>query len=369
MASTRTLKNQPCHGVRHNWDCLVRRVRTLPGWMERRHQLSSDCVAVEEYHVRTCASTMNRDNIMLHEELATIIRPFYERQRPVIVRGAVESAPATTRWTSFAYWQQWLKENDDTMVAVEMGGSYTSEVSARAEIPFSHYLQYLELFEERYGRTGQLLTDKDTKTCSSTITSSWSIPSSELVYMAQNDLPQPLLKDVFVPSFCQTDKSDQSKVDGAQEGENNKSVAVGLGRLYSIMLWLGPRGCVSPLHFDPLDNCLMQHMGRKRVLLYEPTLSSSSLGWHYAGHNGLQKNTSPINPEVLDYAKYGDDDQVLELQWAKDKYPLFLEKRPNASSAFSTQGICSTFLRSGGIRCGRLTLQPVSTFGGDEVVI
>jgi Cupin-like domain len=300
----------------------------LGGRCHRHHhyrRFSSRTVSVDEHH--TTASNSNND-ANLHKELASILQPYYRDQRPVVVRGAVRNAHATRLWTTWEYWQQVCRcaddDNTDIMVAVEMGGSYGAEQSERAEIPFAAYLQYLEMFEERHGKTGN---DASAISSPSDRLSSWSIPSSELVYMAQNDLPQPLYKDIFIPDFCQNNNVEDAKDKDDHPASNSattsslSTTSLGLGRLYSVMLWLGPRGSVSPLHFDPLDNCLMQHVGRKRVLLYEPK-PSSSLGWHYAGHDGQQNNTSPVNPEVL------DDDSHQDFQRIKAKYPLFLEGAP-----------------------------------------
>jgi ribosomal protein L16 Arg81 hydroxylase len=86
--------------------------------------------------------------------------------------------------------------------------------------------------------------------------------------MAQNDLIPGLETDIEIPAFCSE---------------------LGEGKLYSVMIWLGPYGCLSPLHFDPLDNVLMQFVGTKRVLLYPPGTQV------YAGELDTQTNTSPIN--------------------------------------------------------------------------
>jgi hypothetical protein len=284
-----------------------------------RRVISTVTVGIDEHRV-----SIDNTKQGLHSELATIIEPYYKKQRPVIVRGAVSAAPATNLWKSWEYWKETFAgteggADDDspttttttttTMVAVEMGGSYGSDDSEKAEIPLLAYLQYLELFEERHGRTSEELSH-----------SSWSsIPSEEIVYMAQNDLLDPLYKDIIIPNFCQSN-------DTNDVGPSSSSGSVGLGRLYSVMIWLGPRASVSPLHFDPLDNCLMQHVGRKRVLLYEPTSSSSSssMGWHYAGHDGQQNNTSPVNPEMVD-EYYGDSTAKTRM---KEKYPLFFEESP-----------------------------------------
>jgi lysine-specific demethylase 8 len=128
---------------------------------------------------------------------------------------------------------------------------------------------------------------------------------SELVYLAQNDLPHALYGDFELPRLC----------DDAEFAQQHQ---VGQGKLYSCMLWFGPRGTVSPLHYDPLDNLLMQVVGTKQVLLYPRTagliddaiddngkISLAEQGaWTYAGSGGTQYNTSPVNVEDPDFAKY-----------------------------------------------------------------
>lgn len=216
--------------------------------------------------------------------LADIVRPYFEKQSPVILRGAARHFPAVHYWQTWDYLEDTLPASQTG--GIELGGSYSEETSERAEIPFHDYVQYLKMFEERRGRTPK---DRDP----------WQLPTEiqreELVYMAQNDLPSDLYKDVEIPPFCE-----------------DPNYSVGLGRLYSVMWWLGPRASTSPLHYDPLDNLLMQIMGCKVVWLFSPQGGGGN--WHYAGHNGQQKNTSPINPE----------------QYDAQKYPLLMEQGPPA---------------------------------------
>jgi hypothetical protein len=291
---------------------------------------STVTIPVDEHRI-SCRHNDDDFFSKLQDEIASIIRPYYHDQRPVVVRGAVLEAPASRLWTTWEYWKQVLA-NDEVMATVEMGGSYGSEHSERVEIPFVGYLQYLKSFEERYGRTGFISTHEKSFSSNDQSTVSFlSIPSNDLVYMAQNDLPQCLYKNIVIPDFC------QNNIGGVEDV--NSTTRLGYGRLYSVMLWLGPRGSVSPLHFDPLDNCLMQHLGRKRVLLYDP--KTTSHGWHYAGHGGQQTNTSPINPEVLDwnwnnFNLGGSND--LNLQRVRTNYPLFLEESPPRMECYLNPG-------------------------------
>jgi hypothetical protein len=229
----------------------------------------------------TIMSQQQQQQRMQHK-LAEIIRPYFKEQKPVVVRGAVLSTPATTLWSSWGYWQKKGGEQEHN-VSVEMGGSYgnsTDAESKRVEISFLAYLQFLQLFEERHGRTGSInefyhhhQSDGGGSSNNSNSASSTIPTNNELVYMAQNDLFPSLYEDVMIPDFCCADDDDDVKESISNKdsdknysnynNNNNTTVkAVGYGRLYSVMMWLGPRGCVSPLHFDPLDNCFMQHQGR-----------------------------------------------------------------------------------------------------------
>jgi Cupin-like domain len=206
--------------------------------------------------------------------LADLVRPFVSQQRPVVLRGAAAHFDATVKWQHWDYFQQQLPQSQTG--AVEMGGPYSHETSQRAEIPVHDYLTYLKMFEARHGRQGA--------------DDPWYLPTeiqtSELVYMAQNELPTPLQDDIHIPSFCDDDR-----------------YQIGLGRLYSVMWWLGPRASTSPLHFDPLDNLLLQIMGRKVIWLFSPHANADA--WHYAGHGIRQQmNTSPIHPEQYDAVQF-----------------------------------------------------------------
>lgn len=225
--------------------------------IQKRCQSSITEVSVSAIGSNTSSS------LSLNDRLVSELQAHFERQEPLLLRGAVSGTPAIQLWKSLEYWQSTVGHE---MAKVEMGGSYASTIggsdgdSSTAEIPVEGYLQYLKLFEERHGKS--VSPDME------------SPKSDEMVYMAQNDLFPALHKDIVLPEFCQD--------------ESNR---VGLGRLYSVMLWLGPHSSVSPLHNDPLDNLFMQYVGRKSVLLFPPDTQV------YAGHDGQQSNTSPIEPE------------------------------------------------------------------------
>lgn len=200
------------------------------------------------------------DEVSVSEEApisSDALRPYFLDQRPVVIRQAMMGAPALQRWKDWGYLEQLVDR--EAICHVEMGGNYST--SKRVDIRLGDYFAYIRLFEERHGRFGG------------------DPPAKDLIYLAQNDLAKGLEHDFELPPFVEE---------------------LGDGRLYSVMMWIGPYCCSSPLHYDPMDNALMQFVGVKKVLLYPPGTEV------YAGEEGNQRNTSPINfeEEPLDLDKY-----------------------------------------------------------------
>jgi Cupin-like domain len=240
---------------------------------------------------------------------ANAIRAHFQQQTPVVFRGSVAQDPAIQNWKSLEYFRAVVPANE--VGNVEIGGTYGNPSLERPEIHFADYLDYLDLFHDRHGALGPDIEGGDPWLGMGENRDNNDEPTMhEMVYMAQNDLFPALYKDVTIPAFC-----------------DDSSFGIGKGQLYSTMLWLGPRGCVSPLHYDPLDNILMQFVGRKRLILFERSFATQSkiesstpgpsIPWHYAGSEGQQYNTSPINIE--------DSLEALAIS-----YPLFCEAAPPA---------------------------------------
>lgn len=230
-------------------------------------------------HERTLIHTEQLSSKSSQQDIADALRPHFDQQSPVLLKFPNSDCDAVRCWKSLDYLR--MTVGDDAPCMIEIGGSYSNPNMERPEITFGDYIQYMTIFQEQYGEEGNGSAENEPN-------------SEELVYLAQNDLFSPLHKDFELPQLCR-----------------DPSFNVGNGSLYSTMFWFGPRACVSPLHFDPLDNLLMQFVGRKRVLLFPRSdgLTRNSNGsninaWHYAGHAGQQYNTSPIDATDPDIEKF-----------------------------------------------------------------
>ena len=163
---------------------------------------------------------------------------FEGKATPVVVIGAMDDWPALRRWSPL----QQLKERcGKRMVPVEFCASsdatstYLSKSWERRVVAFEEYLE------------NHVLNPAP--------------DASERGYLAQHplfDQIRTLQSDVRTPSYCGgIGNNGSSNAGEGDEGDDPANNA-----------WLGPRGTISPLHFDPRHNFLCQVVGRKRVTLF-----------------------------------------------------------------------------------------------------
>lgn len=212
------------------------------------------------------------------EHFAQSLSSYYQTETPVVLRGAALHFPAIQKWNSgMDYLMD--KIGLETEVDVEIGEYNRGE---KITIPMEQYVHYLDLWRGKYEQ-GQ------------------EIPTDQLLYLAQNDLPPQLECDIMIPAVCISD-----------------CFGFGSGQLYQRNLWLGPAECVTPLHFDPLHNFLMQIVGRKQVHLIDKRVDTTFL---YIGDQYMQQyNTSAVNVEAPDYARHPMFRQVPKI-WSGELKP------------------------------------------------
>ena len=268
-------------------------------------------LTLNEERISNCPHSSQLEE-QLQEQIAQKLLSHYAAQTPVILRSAVSHQKAITSWSDLQYLEDTV--GFDIPCEVEIGSSYGShEGVINSTIAFGDYINYIRLFQEQQQKQKQQFDPKQE-------------PPKEFVYMAQHQLFPSLRKDITLPSLSSSTK-----------------YGIGHGKLYSSLIWFGPSGCKSTLHYDPCDNLLMQFVGRKKVMLYPPqprekrgmgvptpcrihqvemkkyeeeTCQNNNEGdidetpkddWYYAGQGsslgGQQYNTSAVDVENPDLIK------------------------------------------------------------------
>lgn len=182
-------------------------------------------------------------------------------QKPAILTGCIDEWPAMENWTNLNYL---IRLAGHRLVPIEIGRNYTTTEWKQKVIPFKDFL--IDQFAPEN-------------------------PNSSIKYLAQHNLFDQIIElkdDIRVPDFCALH---QSKTENDQLNEE-----------VDVKSWFGPKGTISPMHFDPKNNLFCQIIGEKKIILASPEHSA----FLYPHENFLLSNTSQIDCENLDLDQFPD---------------------------------------------------------------
>lgn len=177
-----------------------------------------------------------------------------DRAEPCIFQDLTKNWPAFQKWQDLKYFEMQFGYRT---VPIEIGRHYLEE-------DWGQEMMTMTAFLERDFASSQ--------------------PSKSIGYLAQHPLfdqiPE-LRKDICIPEYCLLN---------AKEGEP------------VIHAWFGPKGTVSPLHFDTSLNILTQVVGEKYIRLYDPMHSEILRPFD----SSMNKNSSQIDLDCpSEIVKYG----------------------------------------------------------------
>ncbi|KAJ2351949.1 hypothetical protein IWW50_002136 [Coemansia erecta] len=186
---------------------------------------------------------------------------------PFIIEGAISFWPALTtrKWSSMEYLLQTVGSH--RLVPVELGARYTDTGWSQTMMPFGQFLHTIACTPE--GSDG------------------------ECGYLAQHNLLDHVYKlrrDFVLPDYAFVETGRRSSGNHAADTDG-----------VAVNVWLGPRGTVSPLHYDNYDNLFAQVAGCKYFRLFAPS-ESSNLYPHPRG--SLLENTSRVDIESINLDTY-----------------------------------------------------------------
>lgn len=168
------------------------------------------------------------------------------KQKPAVLDNCINHWPALSKWKDMNYFR---KIAGMRTVTVEIGRKYTDENWTQKLMTIDEYIT--EHIYKANGPTGYLAQ-----------------------YHLFDHLPE-LKNDITEPEYCCFSNNDDP---------------------VNVMAWFGPKGTISPVHFDAKRNLLAQVIGEKQIFMYPPTDSQ----FLYPHEHELLHNTARVDPRQPD---------------------------------------------------------------------
>lgn len=243
-------------------------------------QVDVECKEEEEKVLINNITNNNGDTTANRKPVLILKRPPLMRfkqlcmdaKEPAILQNCVEHWPAFKKW-NLKYIN---KVAGHRTVPIEMGGKYTDDSWGQKLFTINQFINDCIL---------------NPTTTASDVSSN----DQKVGYLAQHQLfdqiPE-LRADIDIPDYCCIHLVDNDDDDNDVD----------------INAWFGPKGTISPCHYDPKHNLLVQVVGRKLIKLYPPSVSTSL----YPHKDQLLRNTSQVDVEKPDHDKFPLFNQILE---------------------------------------------------------
>lgn len=206
--------------------------------------------------------TVNADNI----DLIQFITNHFNQSEPVLIKKMVSNWPAIEKWKNLNYF---IQKAGFRSIPVEIGKVYTDDNWTQKVMSFHQFI------------LNYLLSDNDNDN------------DNDTGYLAQHLLFKQIKcfnSDFDLPDFVHVGKKDFDS-----NGDIN--------------CWFGPKGTITPIHYDPKHNILTQVIGYKYLRIYSPKESQNLYP-----RDGILYNTSLVDLEM--------DKEIINKQ-----FPKFLDTK------------------------------------------
>ena len=222
-------------------------------------------------------------------DMEQFIVKYFVKEEPIKIFNMISDWPALKKWNNLDYF---VNKCGFRTIPIEIGRVYTDDSWTQKLMNMHEYIsQYV-------------LTKNNNK---------------NIGYLAQHELFEQikspsLINDFSIPDICHIGKNDFNTTG-------------------SINAWFGPKGTITPIHYDPKHNLLSQIIGYKYICLFHPNVWDKYLYPYPKDH--LLHNTSTMDINIFDLIHSNTITNEHKRQLTI-KYPQFFQliNHENSSSKF-----------------------------------